>query len=283
MRRNIAQKFNINNSYQNYQRDLYKICEDVKGYVHTELDRQGIDNKVVYADNTIKVWVNCSTLTDFCDCNMKVVETIRNKTSKQSIYSTIFLIESITIKNVDIHPLLVASSGRSMSLNGVFVRFLWSSIANFDDTLPKSLSCSSIEPKWVENHEGVRLLNACNQVISNLEVTKSQFDDIEIDKLDQSGKEIVWSYLTKIENRVLSYENGSFSKLKEYLAANEDKDWYQVSSVDQLILICDNMIDVIARISNHDHSWIKDESFKTLTDDVAALVLYIQIEMVTKS
>lgn len=90
MRRNIAQKFNINNSYQNYQRDLYKICEDVKGYVHTELDRQGIDNKVVYADNTIKVWVNCSTLTDFCDCNMKVVETIRNKTSKQSIYSTIF-------------------------------------------------------------------------------------------------------------------------------------------------------------------------------------------------
>lgn len=283
VRRNIAQKFNINNSYQNYQRDLYKICEDVKGYVHTELNRQGIDNKVVYADNTIKVWVNCSTLTDFCDCNMKVVETIRNKTSKQSIYSTIFLIESITIKNVDIHPLLVASSGRSMSLNGGFVRFLWSSIAYFDDTFPKPLPCSSIEPKWVENHEGLRLLNACNQVISNLEVTKSQFDDIEIDKLDQSGKEIVWSYLTKIENRVLSYENGSFSKLKEYLAANEDKDWYQVSSVDQLILICDNMIDVIVRVSNHDHSWIKDESLKTLTDDVAALVLNIQIEMVTKS
>ena len=163
------------------------------------------------------------------------------------------------------------------------MKFSWSQITDFEDTFPKPLPCYSIEPKWIENHEGVRLLSLCSQVISNLDMTKSQFDDIEIYKLDQSGKDIIWSYLTKIENRVLSYENGSFSKLKEYLAANMDKDWYQAPYVDQLILICDNIKDVIARISNHDHSWIKDESLKTLTDDVAALFLILQIEIVTKS
>ena len=282
VRRSVPQKFSINSSYQNYMRDLHKIIDDITHFVSKELTDQGISNEIKYDNHAIKVWIFYSTYSEFNECGVKVVEAVRHKIEKQTIYSTNYLIESITIKNVEVHPILVSPEGRRMSLDGGFMSYSWTSITDLEKTSPLPLLCYAVGAKWVNNHEGARLVTNCNHTSANLSLVRSQYDNIDINKLDKVGKEIFWSYITKMEKTALSFDNGSFTKLKEYMEANENKSWSPFL-VNIFGRICDYFIDVIVSIDKNDHSWLTDNSFFTMSNAVAEAAIKMEIEMVTKS
>lgn len=278
-RKNSLYNFNLNNSYQNYQRDLFKIGKDIANFVSEQLKSQGITNLIKSENQIIKVWIHYSTFKEFNECGMKVINAIREKISNQTSLSTVSLIESITIMYVEVHPILCSSTNEVLSLDGGYMRYSWNSVTDLEDVSPTSMPCISSEPKWIEKHEGAKLVNSCNHVFATLSLLKSQIDNVDNNKSDQIGKDIILSYISEMEKIAINTDGESFFKLKKYINNN----YHSSTFMQMLNLTCDYFIDVIDRIGKSDHSWIKDTSILSNPDTFADFTINAEIEMVAIS
>lgn len=275
----IESSYNVNRNYANYQRDKAKLIEGLVSYLHSTLENEGINNRVLFEAKRIKIFYWFTSSENIKYYGDVIVRVLHNRISEQTPFSTTRLIEHLNIEAVELYP-FYESHAQSMSINGSYSYISWIQFLD-KDHVPDNFApntTNSLET-WKDVNLDVAACTECGNTIETLLTLWSSVESASGSEPDSVGSSIITKRLERLSEQALQHGEVSFAMVRKALEAIRSKDQTYNQKRDDQISMLSYFEKVMLKLKAKDDSWLDErlpkeiENFYKCSLDIDMLLI----------